>query len=137
MAARLTRNNHDLLVKGLIALIGLHSVVLGILMLFAPLIMMRVLGFPQVTPIFFPSQTGIFLLILGICYLFALTEPAFVKVILMSKAFAVPFLFVHAAFLSATPSIWAAGAGDAAMLVALSAALWRQRAGGGRGATSS
>ncbi|OGG45202.1 MAG: hypothetical protein A3F84_07485 [Candidatus Handelsmanbacteria bacterium RIFCSPLOWO2_12_FULL_64_10] len=96
-------------------------------MLFAPHFMVRVFGFSQTASIFFPSQGGIFLLILGVCYLLALREPALVKVILISKAFAVVFLFAHAAFLSAPPSIWAAAAGDTAMLVALSAALFKRR----------
>lgn len=47
-------------------------------------------------------------------------------VILVSKAFAVAFLFVHSAFLHAPTAMWAAGAGDGAMLIALSGALARQ-----------
>lgn len=89
--------------------------------------MLQVFGFPESPSLFFPSQSGIFLVILGMCYLLALREAAFVKVILFSKALAVVFLFVHGLFFSAPPAIWAAGAGDGAMLIALSAALWRRR----------
>jgi hypothetical protein len=85
------------------------------------------MGFPPPVPLFFASQSGIFLLILGICYLLALVEPGFVKVILISKAFAVVFLVVHVGFFSAPPIIGAAAAGDAAMLAALSMALIRCR----------
>lgn len=113
------------LIRGLIALIGVHSCVLGILMLFVPRFMLRVFGFPRPVSIFFPSQGGIFLLILGICYLFALAELAFIKVIFISKAFAVIFLIVHVVFLSAPPVIWVMAAGDGAMFVALGATLYR------------
>lgn len=132
MAARLTHGRKDLLikelftVKGLIALIGVHSCVLAITMLFAPGFMLRTFGFPPQDSIFFPSQSGVFLLILGICYLMALVEPAFVKIIVLSKAFAVAFLFVHVVFLDAPISIWAALAVDSTMLVILAVALSRR-----------
>jgi len=96
-------------------------------MLFATDYMLRVTGFPGARPIFFPSQTGIFLFIFGIFYLLALREFAFIKTILVSKSFAVVFLTVHAVFLSAPPIIWAACVVDGGMLVALSAALVRAR----------
>lgn len=108
-------------------MIGIHSCALGTLMLFAPHLMLRILGFTQPMPVFFPSQSGVFLLILGVCYLLALSEPALVKIVLISKAFAVLFLLVHSVAFSAPPSVWAAGAGDTAMLGVLSGALLRHR----------
>jgi hypothetical protein len=111
----------------LIGFIGAHSCVLGLAMLFAPSRMTALLGFTADIPVFFPSQSGVFLLILGLCYLYALENPAFTKVILVSKAFAVVFLAVHAGLLSAPPMVWAAAAGDAAMLGVLAASLLRDR----------
>ncbi len=126
-------------VRTLAALIGAHSCLLGVAMLVAPGTMLGLLGFGETGPPFFLSQSGIFLLILGVCYLMAVTDPAMVKVILLSKAFAVLFLFVHAGFLGAPRIIWAAGAGDLAMLLAMVAALRYERScpkvlasGGGR-----
>jgi hypothetical protein len=120
----------------LIALIGLHSLALGLLMLAVPRFMLRLLGFTGDIPIFFPSQSGIFLLVLGICYLIALREPAFVKVILISKAGAVLFLVAHAAFLHAPTIIWAAAGGDATMFTALAIALRLEPATAAGGAAS-
>ncbi len=126
---RLVPSREELFVRPLILIIGIHSCLLGTLMLFAPGFMNRVFGFSPGIPIFFPSQSGIFLLILGVLYLYALWDPSLVKTILISKAMAVPFLVVHVAFLGAPPSIWAAAAGDATMLVLLSVALFlRKRA---------
>ena len=116
----------DRLTRTVILLIGLHSCALGLLMLLLPLWTLRLMGFGDPGSAFFPSQSGIFLLILGVCYLGALRRPALVFVILVSKALAVAFLVVHAAFLGAPAVVGAAAAGDAAMLAAI---LWaRHRA---------
>jgi hypothetical protein len=121
------RTGADRLLAALVALIGVHSCVLGGAMLFAPLWMAHALGFEEPASPFFPSQSGIFLLVLGGCYLLALRRPALVAVIVVSKALAVPFLVIHAAFLDAPPSIWAAAAGDGSMLAALLLVLSRRR----------
>lgn len=93
-------------------------------MLAAPARMLSAFGFPPDVPHFFPSQSGIFLVILGISYLLALAEPSFVLTILVSKALAVVFLLIHAALLSAPPIIYAAAAGDGAMLAAMLGSMW-------------
>jgi hypothetical protein len=123
----LSRWRNDRPFRLLILLVGIHSCILGVGMLFATGLMLRLLGFSTAVPLFFPSQSGIFMLILGILYLGALVEPAYVWTIIVSKAFAVAFLFVHVALLSAPPLIWAAGAGDAAMLIAVSVMLARHK----------
>jgi len=107
------------LLRLVIGLIALHSCLLGLAMLFFPRPMMQLLGFDQTIPIFFPSQSGIFLFLLGGCYFIALRNRAFIKVIIVSKAAAVVFLAVHSIFLSAPPIVWGAGAGDAGMLIAI------------------
>jgi hypothetical protein len=115
------------LVERLIVLIGAHSCILGLLMLFVPRYMMRLMGLDPSIPLFFPSQSGVFLLIIGICYLLALRQPAFEVIIPISKSFAVIFLTVHCLFLGAPSIIWAACFVDALMLAAFSAALSRRR----------
>lgn len=123
----LIRWKADKLLWWLIFLVGCHSCALGLVMLFAPRFMLATFGFPASTPIFYPSQSGIFLLILGVLYLRALVVPSFVWTIFVSKALAIAFLFVHVAFLGAPSIIWAAGAGDAAMLAAVAVMLARHR----------
>ena len=118
------------LVSFLVLLIGLHSCVLGVLMLSLPARMAGLLGFSSEMPAFFPSQSGIFLLILGSFYLAALKDSVFIWTIFCSKAAAVVFLLVHALFLGAPPLIWAAAAGDGGMLMALAAVWgWERRRG--------
>ena len=121
----LSRWKDDTLLWWMILLVGIHSCVLGLAMLLAPRLILATFGFAPSASIFFPSQSGIFLLILGVCYLRALVVPSFVWTILVSKALAVLFLLVHVAFLDAPPIIWAAAAGDAAMLAAVAVLLHR------------
>lgn len=121
----LIRRSSDPLLWWLILLVGIHSCVLGIVMLLVPRFVLTTFAFPPMAQMFFPSQSGLFLLILGSCYLRALVVPSFVFSIFVSKTFAVSFLVVHAAFLGAPPVIWLSAAGDAAMLVAV-AFLWHR-----------
>lgn len=123
----LTRWTNDRPLRWLILLVGAHSCILGLAMLFATRLMVETLGFAASVPIFFPSQSGIFMLILGVFYLRAIADPAFVWTILVSKSLAVAFLLVHVLFLDAPPIIWAAGAGDAAMLAAVAIMVIRNR----------
>ena len=117
----------------LATLIGAHSCALGILMLFAPGFMLRITGFTQPVPPFFPSQSGIFLVILGTCYLLTLVWSSFEIIILFSKVLAVMFLTIHVIFFAAPSIIWVADIGDALMLAAfVGALLWRKRQSGAR-----
>ena len=113
------------LVRLAIALIGLHSVALGLCLLFLPVLMLKLLRFSTSTDPFFPAQSGIFLFILGLVYLRALKQPAFIEVILLSKGCAVVFLVGYALLAPAPIMIWAAAFGDLSMLVGLSAVLFQ------------
>ncbi len=124
MSAPPTRARGEGLLRLVVLLVGLHSCALGLLMLLRPRWTLGLMGYGSPGDLFFPSQSGVFLLILGVCYLGALRVPSLVAVIVVSKAFAVAFLAVHALFLGAPPVIGAAAGGDAAMLAAV---LWARR----------
>lgn len=125
------RRRADRLMQAAITFIGLHSILLGAAMLLFPTPMLGLLGFPPATDPFFPSQSGIFLLILGAFYLRALVRPAYVELILCSKAVAVVFLLSSALVRPTPPLIWAAAAGDFSMLVATGALAIHRRSIGG------
>ncbi len=114
-----------------IGAIGCHSLLLGIGMLCWPAPLCLRFGFDTGGSTFYASQSGIFLVILGLCYLRALLVPALGEVIIISKAAAVAFLVVWAVR-TGPPILWAAAAGDAAML---GAALFCRRGGTVRGRT--
>ena len=121
------------LLRVVIVVIGAHSVLLGLALLSAPMDFTRFIGFPEAASTFFPSQSGAFLLALGICYLLALRDRVLVWTILVSKSVAVVFLLTHFQFLDAPPSVLAAAVGDFAMLSATVGALVLE----GRGGTDS
>lgn len=111
-----------------ITLIGIHSCTLGVLMLFVPGPVLQFFGFAPPASLFFPAQSGVFLLILGTCYLLALKRPSLEVTIPISKVLAVTFLTVYAALFPIPRIIWAANAGDALMLAAFAGAqVWRRR----------
>ena len=94
------------LLRVVIVLIGAHSLVLGLAVLTAPRDFTRLVGLPEAASTFFPSQSGAFLVALGLCYLLALRDRALVWTILVSKSIAVVFLLVHFLFLGAPPASW-------------------------------
>jgi hypothetical protein len=133
LGACLSRRGRGRALRVIVALIALHSLALGSLLLFAPRFALELTGFGEPAGVFFPTQSGLFLLILAVCYLLALREPVLLVVVLLSKACAVAFLVVHAAFLGGPPVLWLAALGDGAMLTAALAALARAPAAPSRG----
>ena len=105
--------------KFAIILISLHSLLLGITMLFFPLSFTEFFGFKSTETFFWQSQSGIFLIVLAIAYFLAYKEldrsRVLVHFIVLSKVLAVVFLMVHFVFLKAPYSIGLAAAGDALM----------------------
>ncbi len=114
------------LLPALTFLIGVHSCILGLAMLLFPTGIPRLLGFTGASAPFFASQSGIFLLLLGVCYLLAVRERALLTTIVVSKAFAVGFLVVQATFFNAPPILWAAAVGDASMLGGIWLLMWAE-----------
>lgn len=98
---------------------SLHSIVLGLVMLLAPHWFLNLMEWPHEGGLFFPSQSGIFLIILGLGYLASVKYVQFYYFTLMSKALAVAFLFTHWLFLNAPASVKYAGAVDAFWLLIL------------------
>ncbi len=107
-----------------ILLIAGHSLIAGFALLFAPGDVLAFMRWPPVSDLFFVSQAGIFLVILGFAYLAALRHDVLVWLIVGSKLGAVMFLFGQG-FLGRAPlQVMLAGAGDAGLgLLALAAAL--------------
>ncbi len=75
-----------------VGLVALHSFALGTAMLFWPTLTLRTFGWPYDGPTFFPSQSGILLLLLGVSYVGGIYHLPFVVFLVISKACAVAFL---------------------------------------------
>jgi hypothetical protein len=88
-----------------IGAVALHSLTLGGLLLFMPVAILHRLGWPYEGSIFFPAQSGVFLLILGAAYVGAVRHRAFAWLLVGSKAAAVAFLLAHAWLGTAPPGL--------------------------------
>jgi hypothetical protein len=100
-----------------IIIVGMHSLVLGVGMLFAPIRFLSLAGWPHppADDPLFASQSGIFLIILGVAYLAALRHDVFIWLIVGSKLAAVLFLFGHGLFAGAPFQVMLLGGVDACM----------------------
>lgn len=108
---------------------ALHSVVLGFGMLFIPVQLMGLVGWRYEGPLFYPTQSGIFLLILGGAYAAGLWYRPFVWLLVASKAAAVSFLVVSVVVRTGPPIILLLALVDGSMGLGVAAlAVWHDRA---------
>ncbi|MDP6636229.1 MAG: hypothetical protein QGG42_15120 [Phycisphaerae bacterium] len=106
-----------------VALVALHSFALGTAMLFWPTWTLRTFGWPYDGPTFFPSQSGVLLLLLGISYVGGIYHLPFVFFLVVSKACAVAFLVTQYLVNEEQGLILESAAGDAIMGIAVTVAL--------------
>ena len=106
-----------------VAIVALHSFALGTAMLFCPTWTLRAFGWPYDGPTFFPSQSGILLLLLGISYVGGLYHLPFVVFLIVSKACAVAFLVTQYFSNEEQGLILESAAGDAIMGLTVAVAL--------------
>jgi hypothetical protein len=76
----------------LVFLIALHSLILGAGMLFQPARTLELFGWDYQGPMFFPAQSGIFLVLFGGAYVAAVWHRSLIWFIIASKSAAVVFL---------------------------------------------
>jgi hypothetical protein len=76
----------------LVLLIGLHSLILGFAMLFLPTHTLNLFGWEYQGPMFFPSQAGVFLTLLGILFVTFIWYRRLIWFIILVKSVAVVFL---------------------------------------------
>lgn len=110
-----------------LALVALHSVVLGVAMLGWPLEILEAFGWEFTETRFYPAQSGLFLIILGIVYAMAIRQRAYVPIVVFSKVFAVAFLVSEAWRGSCPPIVFLTAAIDGFMGALVAIAWWRER----------
>ena len=112
-----------LLRKLLVAGVSLHSIALGAAMLTVPQQILRLFGWQSAGPMFFPEQSGIFLVILGMAYAAGLWQRSFAWFLVISKAIAVVFLVAEYIRGAAPTMALHAAALDGLMCVVVGSAL--------------
>lgn len=102
-----------------IAFVAAHSIGLGLLMLFLPGTMLRLTGWTADNTLFFPAQSGIFLLILGGACLAGAWHRPFAWFLVASKAAATVLLSVVLLVMDVPTILNLALVGDALMGIAV------------------
>ena len=99
----------------LIFLISLHSIIVGLMLLFAADWAIRFAGWAGADPIFFIWQAGAFHFVLATGYLLEYSRSQTISLLLVAKTFAFVFL-IGGSLLVETPwSVWFSGFADGAM----------------------
>ncbi len=99
----------------LVVLVAAHSVVIGVLLLFATEWGARIGGFPAVTPLFFARQAGAFHFVVATAYLAEYFRYRGVVLLLITKSIAVVFLGLVSLLSDVPWLIPLSGLGDALM----------------------
>jgi hypothetical protein len=95
--------------------VAAHSVVLGLCLLSFPTWTLRLVGWEYSGEVFWPSQAGLFLIILGVAYGAAIRFRPLVWLLIGSKACALVFLLAHVTWLGAPRLAGLLGVGDGLM----------------------
>lgn len=106
--------------------IAAHSIVAGMLLLLWPLWILRLVGWDYAGQVFWPSQAGLFLALLGGVYAAALRFRPLIWFIVVSKASAVVFLSLSVVFLGAPKVVIAMALGDGLMGLSIAIVFWMQ-----------
>jgi len=111
MAMHLTRTHE----RALIFLIALHSIIVGVMLLFFPEWAVRFAGWSGADPIFFIRQAGAFHFVLATGYLVEYSRSRTIPLLLIAKTTAFVFLVGGAMFTQTPWAVWFSGVADGAM----------------------
>lgn len=113
------QSKNDFWAKLILSLVGAHSVLLGLIIYFFTQFFYKVFFAVPIEDIFFVRQSGIFLFLLGLVYLYPLRNLkkyyTLIKLVILSKVVAVIFLVWNAHFTTAPPMIYLAALFDGLM----------------------
>ncbi len=101
--------------RALIILIALHSIIVGVMLMFFPEWAVEFAGWPGADPIFFIRQAGIFHFVLAAGYLVEYSRMRTIILILIAKTTAFVFLIGGSVLIQTPWSVWFSGLADGAM----------------------
>ena len=104
-----------LMLNLVILAVAAHSVALGLSLLCFPMWALKLVGWDYSGEVFWPSQAGLFLIILGSAYAAALRWRPLTWLLIGSKACAIVFLTAHVLWLGAPRLAGLLGVGDGLM----------------------
>ncbi len=117
--------DHRRVLRVVVGLVSLHSISLGVVNWLFTVNWIKVMRMSMPDVVFWPRQSGAFLISLGLAYGLGAIAPRHLRtsslVIIFSKSVAVVFLFPEYFFRDAPPAIFFAGLGDLCILITVSA----------------
>jgi hypothetical protein len=122
----MNKQSWNLALNLVVLAVACHSIVAGLLLLVFPLWTLGLVGWGYSGQAFWPSQAGLFLLLLGTAYALAIRLPILVWFLIVSKACAVVFLTLSVLFLGAPRIVLALDAGDGFMGLCVALVFWKQ-----------
>jgi hypothetical protein len=109
------------LLRLLLVLVGIHSFIVGIMLIFFPASLMGCFGYENINEPFFMRQGGVFHLVLVVAYLMAayyyFDQSALIILSIIAKVIATIFLFSYYFFISDIWMVLVSGFGDAVMAI--------------------
>lgn len=111
--------------------VATHSVFVGLCLLCFPMWTLKMVGWPYDGEVFWPSQAGLFLIILGSAYAAAIRYRPLVWLLIFSKFSAIAFLLAQVLFLDAPKLVALLGVGDGTMGVIVGFLYWYTERPGG------
>ncbi len=99
----------------LIILIALHSIIVGVMLLFFPEWAVKFAGWSGADPIFFIRQAGAFHFVLATGYLVEYSRTRTITLLLIAKTTAFVFLVGGTLFTQTPWAVWFSGVADGAM----------------------
>ena len=115
----------------ILSLIGMHSILLGLIIYYFTDFFYRTFFAASIENIFFVRQSGIFLFLAGLFYLYPLLSLkkfySLILLVILSKIVAVFFLFTNAKFTAAPEMIYLAAFFDGLMALVLTVVYFRFR----------
>ena len=103
----------------LFLLICLHTLIVGLILLFVPLWALSFGGWEAINQVFFARQAGIFHVVLVCAYLIEYYRYDGVSILVTAKTIAVVFLFAMAVVEPVTWAVLVSAVGDGAMAVVM------------------
>jgi hypothetical protein len=113
--ARAERTPWERLEIWVVALVIAHSVGVGLMLTFAPGWSTRFAGWPDVEPLFFPRQAGVFHFVVAFAYGYELLRVRGVTILVLTKAVACIFLVAATLFGESAWSVPFSGVADGMM----------------------
>ena len=119
-----SKQSWEILLKLVIIGVAGHSIVAGLLLLHFPIWTLGMVGWKYSGQIFWPSQAGLFLTLLGVVYACSVRWRPGVWFVIISKASAVIFLFLSVILLDAPRVVIMMGIGDGLMGLSVGFVFW-------------